>query len=253
MYVVYCCYCSQLQVLFKMSRNVKTVKMSAPVQKYCKVCHDAGKSEAEYRSHFTRETREPSSKVTCPTLLALECRYCYKNGHTVKYCPVLKDNEKQKKREEASTRRTEASQKAEVKPKGKSTNLNVFAILESDSEEEEIVQKPVKEEYPVLCAPALARSQSVSVNYAAALAKPAAPKATEVKVIVVAPPAPKPEAKPETKAAPWASSAPKASTMNWASWSDSEDEDEEESVVPSYTATSYANKPSVTADYDSDW
>jgi len=234
-----------------MSRNVKNVKMSAPVQKYCKVCHDAGKSEAEYRSHFTRETRDPSSKVTCPTLLALECRYCYKNGHTVKYCPVLKDNEKHRKREEASARHTESAKKAEVKPKGKSTNHNVFACLDSDSEEEKIVQKPVKEEYPVLCAPALTRAQSVSVNYAAALSKPAAPKAPEVKV--VAPPAPKIEAKPEAKPAPWASGVPKASTMkSWADWSDSEDEDEEDSVVPSYTATSYA-QPSVAADYDSDW
>lgn len=232
-----------------MSRNVKNVKMSAPVQKYCKVCHDAGKSEAEYRSHFTRETRDPSSKVTCPTLLALECRYCYKNGHTVKYCPVLKDNEKQRKREEASTRRTEVAQKAEVKPKGKSIN-NVFAILDSDSEEETVVQKPVKEEYPVLCAPSLTRTQSVSVNYAAALAKAPAPKAPEVKV--VAPPAPTPKVV-EAKAAPWASGVPKASTMkSWADWSDSEDEDEEDSVVPSYTATSYA-QPSVDADYDSDW
>lgn len=224
--------------------------MNAPVQKYCKVCHDAGKSEAEYRSHFTRESRDPNSKVTCPTLLALECRYCYKNGHTVKYCPTLKDNEKQRKREEASERRTEAARKAEVKPKGKSTNNNVFACLDSDSEEEVVVQKPVKEEFPVLCAPALSCVESVSVNYAAALAKPAAPKAPEVKVVAVPAPAPKVV---EAKSAPWASGIPKASTMkSWADWSDSEDEDEEDSVVPSYTATSYA-QPSVTTDYDSDW
>lgn len=236
-----------------MSRNVKNVKMSAPIQKYCKVCHDAGKSEAEYRSHFTRETRDPSSNVTCPTLLELECRYCYKNGHTVKYCPTLKDNEKQRKREEASNRPNESEKKAEVKPKGKSTNNNVFACLDSDSEEEVVVQKAVKEEYTVLCAPSLTRKQSVSVNYAAALAKPAAPKTPEVKVIVAAPTIPKIKAKPEAKVAPWASGVPKASTMkSWAHWSDSEDEDEEDSFVPSYTATSFA-QPSVAADYDSDW
>lgn len=204
-----------------MSRNVKNIKMSAPIQKYCKVCHDAGKSEAEYRSHFTRETRDPSSKVCCPTLLSLECRYCFKSGHTVKYCSVLKENENKKKYEEYSARRTESAKKAEVKPKGKSTN-NVFACLDSDSEEEVVIQKPVKEEFPVLAAPALIRTQSVSTNYAAALSKPAAPKA------VVAAPVPVVDAKPEAKAAPWVSGVQKASAMkSWADWSDSEDEDDD--------------------------
>ena len=212
-----------------MSRNVKNVKMSAPVQKYCKVCHDAGKSETEYRSHFIRETRDPNSKVICPTLLALECRYCYKNGHTVKYCPVLKDKEKHRKREEASDSRAEAAKKAEVKPKGKSTIHNVFAVLDSESEDEVEVLKPIKDEYPVLCAPSLTRTQSVSVNYAAALSKPAAPKPIVLaapKPIVLA--ATKPESKPIVIAAPWTSSAPKTYNMkSWADWSDSEDEDED--------------------------
>lgn len=221
-----------------MSRNVNN---TTPVQKYCKVCHDAGKSEAEYRSHFTRETRDPNSNVTCPTLLALKCRYCYKNGHTVKYCQVLKDNEKKRNDEQASSRRTEAA-KVAAKPKGKLTNDNVFACLDSDSEEEVVVKKPVKEEFPVLAAPAVTRTQSVSVNYAAALSKPAAPKA-----VVFAAPAPAPiVAKPESNAAPWASSAPNASTINWASWSDSESDDEEE-VVSSYVC------PAFSTDYDSDW
>jgi len=66
------------------------------VQKYCKVCQDAGKPESVYRGHNTRETRDPKSKVTCPTLLALNCRYCHENGHTVKYCPVLATNSKGK-------------------------------------------------------------------------------------------------------------------------------------------------------------
>ena len=71
-----------------MSRNNTN---NAYVKKFCKVCQDSGKSEEVYRSHFTRETPDPNSKVICPTLLALECRYCYKNGHTVKYCPCLKE------------------------------------------------------------------------------------------------------------------------------------------------------------------
>lgn len=57
---------------------------------YCKVCHDAGKTEAVYTSHFIRETVDPNSKTVCPTLLALECRFCFCKGHTVKYCSTLK-------------------------------------------------------------------------------------------------------------------------------------------------------------------
>ena len=248
-----------------MSRNVKNVKASAPIQKYCKVCHDAGKSEAEYRSHFTRETRDPNSKVTCPTLLALECRYCYKNGHTVKYCPVLKDNEKQRNREEASTRRTEAIQKAEVKPKGKSTNKNVFAALESDSEDDVVAKKPVevKEEYPMLCAPSLTRTQSVSTNYAAALSNPAPPnpappKPAPSKPIVMASPAPVPiVSKPLTKPAPWASTMPKASEIDWAAWSDSEADDDDDydavAPLPSVYKSQISYYPSSAADDDDAW
>lgn len=57
---------------------------------YCKVCHDAGKEESVYLSHFIRESKIPGSKVVCPTLLAQECRYCFKTGHTVKYCKEIK-------------------------------------------------------------------------------------------------------------------------------------------------------------------
>lgn len=57
---------------------------------YCKVCHDAGKEEAIYLSHFIRETKDPSSKIVCPTLLSQQCRYCFKPGHTVKYCKEIK-------------------------------------------------------------------------------------------------------------------------------------------------------------------
>jgi hypothetical protein len=54
---------------------------------FCKVCADAGKSDT---AHFPRKTPDLNSQVICPTLLTLECRYCFKNGHTVKYCSVLK-------------------------------------------------------------------------------------------------------------------------------------------------------------------
>lgn len=231
-----------------MSRNVKNVKNSAPIQKYCKVCQDAGKSESEYRSHFTRETRDPNSRVVCPTLLALECRYCFKKGHTVKYCAVLKEKDRV-----PAPARTQAPKKADEKPKGKSTNHNVFAVLDSDSEEEEVVTPKVaevKEEFPALPTSSLTRTQSVSTNYAAALSRPAQPKP----VAVVAP-APVPVPKVEAKAAPWSSSIPKASTMkSWAAWdSDSEDDEEDSVSYDPYKPYAFSVAPAKEEIDNDDW
>ncbi len=50
---------------------------------FCKVCQDSGKTEREYTSHNVRDAR---GATCCPTLLAQECRNCYKRGHTSKYC-----------------------------------------------------------------------------------------------------------------------------------------------------------------------
>jgi len=39
-----------------------------------------------YNSHFVRESRDVNSRVVCPTLLALQCRFCGVRGHTVSKC-----------------------------------------------------------------------------------------------------------------------------------------------------------------------
>jgi hypothetical protein len=219
----------------------RVTKNSTPIQKYCKVCHDTGKSEAEYRSHFVRETRDPNSRVVCPTLLSLcECRYCFKKGHTVKYCEVLRNKDK-----EQVAPRAQAPKKAEEKPKGKQTNI--FAILDSDCEEEDAEPKvdEVRVSFPALPIQGLTRTQPVSTNYAAALLKPATEKPATEKPATEKPATEKPDpqrpiiavehVKPaavafETKAAPWASGLAKVSTINWADCdSDSEDDEEDNS------------------------
>jgi hypothetical protein len=69
------------------------------VKKSCKFCKDAGKSENEYNNHFLRESKDPNSRITCPTLLAIECRYCFKKGHTVSKCAkLLKEKNGQQKK-----------------------------------------------------------------------------------------------------------------------------------------------------------
>ena len=111
--------------------------------KYCKVCHDAGKSETEYTSHFIRESRDPCSKVVCPTLLSLECRYCSKKGHTVKYCKILEKDKIVEARQSKSITNTKINKKPKIEEKYKQPN-NMFSNLESDSDEEEVHVKEVK-------------------------------------------------------------------------------------------------------------
>ena len=115
----------------------KKVKEQNQPLKYCKVCHDAGKSEAEYRSHFVRASPEPGSKVVCPTLLSACCGYCGTTGHTPSYCRVLKTQKKQDQRSAA------AAAAAPVVQEKKSTKKisNIFAAFDSDDEEDELPKK----------------------------------------------------------------------------------------------------------------
>ena len=63
-----------------------------PVYKtFCKVCQDSGKPESIYTNHNVRQSQDKNSPVTCPTLLAQECRICYQRGHSSKYCSKAQD------------------------------------------------------------------------------------------------------------------------------------------------------------------
>lgn len=157
-----------------MSRQMNNSRNTASRKPYCKVCHDAGKPESDYTSHHVRSLpdRQGNTKVTCPTLLNTECRYCYELGHTAKFCPVIADRKKTEDRtqREEERRNREIQQKAVVvKPK---TPTNAYAALyESDDETAPTpaVKAAVKEEWPTLGEP----SKRVEMGgYAAAAAKP---------------------------------------------------------------------------------
>jgi hypothetical protein len=116
-----------------MSKNVVSTKKS-----YCKVCHDAGKTESEYTSHWVKDL---SGKTTCPTLLKTECRYCYKLGHTAKFCNVLaKENKK--------TAHIVSTSYKNPAPIVQKKSNNGFASLYEDNESEEEVNNTI--EYPSL-------------------------------------------------------------------------------------------------------
>ena len=76
--------------------EVKKNKMKSSTKKtpFCGVCYKAGKAKDVYTNHWTRETPDPKSKVTCPTILDTVCKYCKEKGHTMKYCKILDDKKR---------------------------------------------------------------------------------------------------------------------------------------------------------------
>ena len=101
---------------------------------FCKVCFDAAKADT---AHFIRKTPDPKSQVICPTLLALECRYCLQHGHTVKYCTVLKQQDKA----DSKHRRVIGNQNLKLKQNPTQIkNTNKFAVFE-DEDELELIQQ----------------------------------------------------------------------------------------------------------------
>ena len=134
--------------LFRNSEQENKPQQQA-YKNFCKVCQDSGKSEKEFTSH---NVRDRTGKTVCPVLLAQECRNCFKPGHTVKYCPLLKEKAQ-----------PVARPVAPVKPKTAAMPQNVFMLLESDSEEEK--EEPVQQEnteFPTLVA---APVQKPVLNY----------------------------------------------------------------------------------------
>jgi hypothetical protein len=143
-----------------MSGNQLTRKNeSAPVtarKPFCKVCHDAGKPESEYTSHYVKslpDKRTGICNVICPTLLNTECRFCYEYGHTTKFCPVLANKEKSKKkiaREEERRNREKPIQ--QITPKNTGGGFSALLDLDSDDEEKVITPKKI-EDFPALGEP----------------------------------------------------------------------------------------------------
>jgi hypothetical protein len=209
-----------------MSYNKFNNKNSASKKPFCKVCQDAGKSESEYTSHYVRSKPDHNGKsiVTCPTLNATECRYCYKLGHTTKFCPAIAENEKRAKRERATEDRPQRKPVMVHSVKEKKP-INAFASLSVDSDNEE--EKPkmsiakAVEEFPALFGKKK-ESESVSkpaVSWAAIAEKPA--------VVPVYNPPPSHDMKVLSKVV----------SKSWADYSDSESEEEDFQVLPMPTLT----------------
>jgi len=62
--------------------------MSKSQSKICSFCYNKG-IVGPY-DHTIRDFTKKTKPITCPQLLSIQCAYCHENGHTVKYCNVLK-------------------------------------------------------------------------------------------------------------------------------------------------------------------
>ena len=127
-----------------MSYKISKVSKIMENKPYCKVCHDAGKDESEFRSHSVRSKPDYYGKtvVLCTTLLATECTYCYKLGHTVKFCLVIANNKKQLNKAQNHLIKQEAEEKD--KKKKVSKPKSGFAVLADSSDSEKEVKKAAK-------------------------------------------------------------------------------------------------------------
>lgn len=112
---------------------------------YCKICHDAGKSESEYNSHWVKDL---NGKTTCPVLLNTECRYCFKLGHTAKFCDLL--TKKNKKMEQKIEAKKPAIKEEKNTQKSYTTGTNVFSSLYNDDSDIEEEVSNIITEYPSL-------------------------------------------------------------------------------------------------------
>lgn len=196
-------------ITMQQNNSMKLNNNKSVYKTFCKVCQDSGKTEKEYTNHNVRDLK---GKTVCPVLLAQECRNCYKHGHTVKYCPLIKAETKS-----AAKKPYQEPIKA-AQPKSK----NVFMLLESDSEEEIVEEVEEVNDFPVLKQQQPVQLKTEPLNYSRLInmtetqTKEAAAIKAEIKT---------PLAKPVFQS--------QKGKLNWATAeSDSEGDEEEEDYYP---------------------
>lgn len=180
------------------------------VKPFCKVCHDSGKTEAEYTSHFVKSEPGSKGKVVCPTLLNQGCSYCHETGHTVSYCKVLKQNDKNKEKAQRVIVFHNKDNFVAVKKTTKTTGFAALALLDEEADVQEAREVQAQAEYPALVQ-AQAKSQvkvyAPAQSYASMATKTPteAPAVTKTRAIVIH----------------------NVVKKSWADWSDSDDDDDD--------------------------
>lgn len=106
-------------------------------EKFCGVCHKAGKSKEEYTSHYTKTTPGSNGIVICPTILNSNCTYCKKTGHFKLQCTVLSQKEKFFPPIPPPPCVVQKKTKTDEQKKNNTSVTNMFNVLNSDSDEDE--------------------------------------------------------------------------------------------------------------------
>ena len=149
------------------TKKISNNSAASIVKPFCKVCFDANKPESQYTSHFVRKTKDLNSEILCPIILATECKYCHKLGHTISKCSL---------REKNNARHAHAMQAPVQRPMPAPVRgNNRYAVFEVEDEVEVEVEVQVNEtEFPLLGGKSAAVQDTSRVSYAKAFAsKPA--------------------------------------------------------------------------------
>jgi hypothetical protein len=57
---------------------------------FCAFCFNIDKNDGSYKTHYVRKDKNDlNSDVTCPRLLATECKFCHQLGHTPNNCQKI--------------------------------------------------------------------------------------------------------------------------------------------------------------------
>lgn len=82
--------------LFAMERRRRQSQRGKPEPRACVFCRNNGEPEEVYTSHILKAA---DGRVLCPILRAYTCPLCSANGenaHTIKYCPLSKEQPSQR-------------------------------------------------------------------------------------------------------------------------------------------------------------
>jgi hypothetical protein len=183
------------------SNNTSTAVAKKP---FCGACQKAGKTEQEYTSHWTRSNPGKDGTVTCPFILNSVCGYCRNSGHWKKFCPVLEQKEKDKKKSQY--------QKSAVSVEDKQKSVNIFSLLEEEDNNNTPTESfPALSSVPVM-------NKELKMSWVSVVNKqPPAPPPTKPTVAVV-------ENPPMKKI--------KEYVRYIGKWADAESSDEEEDYLP---------------------
>jgi hypothetical protein len=170
------------------AKKISNNSAASVVKPFCKVCFDANKPESQYTSHFVRKTKDLNSEILCPIILATECRYCHKLGHTISNCSLRAKNNARHAHAMQAPVPVQRPMQASVQVPVRGNNRYAAFEVEDEVEVEVEVQVQVNEtEFPLLGGKSAAVQDTSSVSYAKAFASKPAQAQVQVQAQVPAP------------------------------------------------------------------